>query len=112
MPPGPQATAASKAAEFVAKINEVILFPLIALLLGVAFLVFIIGCAQYIMNANNSSGREQGVKNITYGIIGFVIMMSAWAILSLAAQTFGLKPQLDCAAKDGGCSSAFTLPRF
>ncbi len=112
MPPGPQATAASKAAEFVAKLNEVILFPLITLLSGVALLVFIIGCTQYLMNANNSSGREQGVKHITYSIIGLVIMMSAWAILSLAAGTFGLNKQLDCASKSGGCSSAFTLPKF
>ncbi len=108
----PQESAANKAAEFVSKINEIILFPLITLLSGVALLVFIIGCAQYIMNADNSSGREQGVKHITYGIIGLVIMMSAWAILSLVAGTFGLTEQLDCAGDAEGCSSAFTLPTF
>jgi hypothetical protein len=108
----PQATAAAQAAAFVAKLNAIILFPLIALLSGVALLVFIIGCAQYIMSADNPSGREQGVKHITYGIIGLVIMMSAWAILALVAGTFGLTTQLDCAANPQGCSSAFTLPTF
>ncbi len=108
----PQNAAADKAAGFVAKLNDIILFPLITLLLAVALLVFIIGCTQYIMNADNSSAREQGVKNITYGIIGMVIMVSAWAILSLVAGTFGLTEQLDCAADDEGCSSAFTLPNF
>ena len=84
---GPGATAARG---FVASLNQVILFPLIALMMGVASLLFLWGCAQYVMGANNPSAREQGVKHITYGIIGLVVMVSAWAILSLAAATFGL----------------------
>ena len=98
----PQANAAAKAAQFVAKLNEVILFPLIALLSGVAFLFFVIGCVQYIMGADNPTAREKGVKNITYGIIGLVVMMSAWGILSIAAATFGLTDQLACAGDDAG----------
>lgn len=105
----PQESAAAKAAEFVGKINDIILFPLIALLSGVAFLVFIWGCAQYVMNASNPSGREQGVKHITYGIIGLIIMLSAWAILSLVVATFGLSDELECAGDPDGCTSAFNL---
>lgn len=86
---------AAEAMSFVATLNSVILFPLITLLFAVAFLVFLFGCAQYIMGANNPSAREQGVKHITYGIIGLVIMLSAWAILSIAAGTFGLQGDLE-----------------
>lgn len=86
---------AAEAMSFVETLNRVILIPLIALLLAVAFLVFLFGCAQYIMGANNPSAREQGVKHITYGIIGLVVMLSAWAILSLAAGTFGLQGDLE-----------------
>lgn len=75
---------------FVATLNEVILLPLIALLMGVAFFVFLWGCFEYIRGANNPSAREAGVKHITYGVIGLVIMISAYTILSLAANTFGL----------------------
>ncbi len=57
--------------------------------MGIAFLVFLFGCAEYIRGANNPQAREQGVKHITYGVIGLVIMVSAWAILNLAANTFG-----------------------
>ena len=89
-PPG---TAAAKG--FVATLNEVILFPLIALLMGVAFLMFIVGAAEYIMGANNPAAREKGVTHLTYGIIGLVVMVSAWAILSLAVGTFGLDEKLD-----------------
>jgi len=48
---------AAEAMSFVATLNRVILVPLITLLLAVAFLVFIIGCVQYIMGANNPSAR-------------------------------------------------------
>lgn len=84
------AQGAEAARSFVAKLNNIFLFPLIGLLMGVAFLLFLWGCAQYVMGANNPSAREQGVKHITFGIIGLVVMVSAWAILGIAAATFGL----------------------
>jgi heme/copper-type cytochrome/quinol oxidase subunit 2 len=108
----PQQQAAQEAASFVTKLNDIILFPLIALLSGVALLVFLYGCAQYIMNAANDQAREEGKKHITFGIIGLVIMVSAFSILTLATGTFGLDQQLDCAndPTGGGCGSAFQLP--
>jgi hypothetical protein len=107
----PQDKAAAEAAGFVAKFNEIILFPLIALLSAVAFLVFLWGCAQYFINATNDQARQQGVKHITFGIIGLVVMLSAYAILGIATNTFGLNDQLDCANNpDSGCSSVFEVP--
>ena len=108
----PQQQAANEAAGFVAKFNDIILFPTIALLSALAFLVFLLGCAEYFINATNETARQQGVKHITYGIIGLVIMVSAFAILSIATSTFGLGDQLNCAndPSGSGCDSAFTLP--
>lgn len=108
----PQDQAAAEAASFVAKFNEIILFPLIALLSAVAFLVFLWGCAQYFINATNDQARQQGVKHITYGIIGLVVMLSAFAILSIAASTFGLDDELKCANDPSatGCGDAFVIP--
>ena len=103
---------AAEAAEFVGRFNDAILFPLIALLSGIAFLFFIYGSAVYIFNADNDAARAEGKKHIMYGLIGLTVMVSAYAILTLAANTFGLGQQLDCAATPGasGCGSAFTLP--
>jgi len=104
--------AAIEAASFVDTFNQVILFPLIALLSAVAFLVFIVGCAQYFINATNDQARQQGLKHITFGIIGLVVMLSAFAILSIAANTFGLSDELECADNPsaGGCGDVFRLP--
>ena len=108
---GPQEKAAAGAHSFVDKLNTVIVFPFITLLSAIAFLIFLYGCAEYIMNAASDKGREQGVKHITWGIIGLVVMVSAWAILSLATGTFGLSDELDCAkdAGSGNCSDKFQV---
>lgn len=105
-----QETASREAAKFVAKFNEVILIPFIGLLAAVAFLVFIWGCAQYIFNAANENSREEGIKHITWGIIGLVIMMTAWGIMQVATGTFGLNDELDCAKDPSGpgCAGKFT----
>ncbi len=107
----PQQKAAIEAGDFVTRVNNAILFPLIALLSGIAFLYFLWGCAQYIMNANNESAREDGKKHIMYGLIGLVVMLSAFAILSLAVNTFGLGKTLDCADNPtaSGCDTVFKL---
>ena len=83
--------ASAVANTFVGKVNEFILFPLIALLTGIAFLVFVYGCAVYVINGSNDSAREEGRKHIMFGLIGLLIMLSAYTILSIAAGTFGLK---------------------
>lgn len=107
----PQQQAAVEAGKFVTKVNDIILFPLIALLSSIAFLYFLWGSAQYIMNANNESAREDGKKHIMFGLIGLVVMLSAFAILTIAVNTFGLGKTLDCADNPtaSGCDTVFDL---
>ena len=86
-----EASAAAQAAQgFVDKINQTILFPLITLLMAMAFLVFLWGCFEYIRDAASDSGREKGKTHILWGTIGMLVMLSAYAILNLAAGTFGI----------------------
>ena len=107
--PSAKQQAATEAAKFVDKFNKFILVPTIALLSAVAFLVFLWGCAEYFINANNDQARQQGVKHITYGIIGLVVMMSAYTILVFATATFGLDDELDCYddPSGAGCAAVF-----
>ncbi len=78
----------TSALQFVDKINKAILFPLITLLLGVAILMFLWGIFQMVAQAGNAEMRSQGKKHILYGIIGIVIMLSAFTILRIATNTF------------------------
>jgi len=89
------ASAAGVAAQgFVTKINNVILFPIIALLMAIAFIVFLYGAFTYVKNANNDAARETGRNHLMYGVIGMLVMLSAFAILNVAANTFGLNDEL------------------
>ncbi len=108
----PQQKAAQEAGNFVGKFNAIILFPAIAILSSVAFLVFLYGAAEYVMNSGSDQGRQQGVKHITFGIIGLLVMVSAYALLTIATGTFGLDDELDCAddPSNAACASAFTIP--
>lgn len=108
----PQQKAAQSAGEFVERFNNAILFPTITLLTAVAFLVFIWGCVEYFINSTNETARQQGVRHITFGIIGLVIMLSAFAILSFVANTANLEQELNCAnnPSDSRCNEVFVVP--
>jgi hypothetical protein len=87
----------AEAHAFVEKVNEVILYPLIMLLMGIALLIFIWGCYEYLTHSNESAAREAGQMHILWGIVGMFIMLVAYGILGIAAGTFGLDDELDCA---------------
>ena len=80
--------------EFVRLLNENILFPLIALMTAVAILVFLWGCFQYMRGADNEEERSQGARHILWGLVGLLVMASAFTILQIAAKTFYLDDEL------------------
>ncbi len=94
------AEAAAEAKRFVDKINDAILFPLIALMMAVSLLVFFYGAYEYLVGASNETARATGRKHLMYGVLGFFIMLSAFGILNIAAGTFGLSDELE-AAREG-----------
>ena len=97
------ATNAQIAAQcLVDKVNNVFLFPLIGLLTALALLLFLYGAFEYVKNAASETGRETGRRHILYGIIGLLVMLSAYAILNVAAGTFGLGiDKVECGTANG-----------
>ncbi len=76
------------ATSLVDQINSIILFPLITFLLAIAVIVFIWGGFQYLYKADDASARSEGQKHMLFGIIGIVVMISAFTLLSIATRTF------------------------
>ncbi len=72
------------------KIESAILFPLMTLMMAVAFFIFIWGAYEFVLNADDDSARTIGKTHMMYGIIGLLVMLSAMAILQIAAGTFGV----------------------
>lgn len=79
-------------AEFLDRVNAVIINPLIILIFAIAFLVFFWGIFQFILNSSDSTEREGGKKKIVYGLIGMFIMFSAYGLIRIVLGTFGVSP--------------------
>jgi phosphotransferase system glucose/maltose/N-acetylglucosamine-specific IIC component len=79
-----------KAKAFLDNVEEAIIFPLMTLMVAVALLMFLWGGYEYVMNASDEGGRETGRRHMLYGVIGMLVMISAYAILKIAAGTFGI----------------------
>tara|TARA_B100000745_G_scaffold282690_1_gene216182 strand:+ start:573 stop:908 length:336 start_codon:yes stop_codon:yes gene_type:complete len=84
------ASAGDAARSFVVAISDAILYPLIVLMMAVAVVIFLYGGLEYVLGANNDGAREKGQKHLLWGIVGLVVMVSAYGILSLASSFFGV----------------------
>jgi hypothetical protein len=80
----------TKAKAVVGLLERAILFPLMTLLTSVALLVFLWGMYEYVAHADEDTARSEGKKHMLYGIIGLLVMISAYGILRIAAGTFGV----------------------
>jgi hypothetical protein len=79
-----------EAQRIVGRIESVILFPIMSFMLSLALLYFLWGAYEFVRNAESDEGRTNGKVHMMYGIIGMLVMISAMAILKIAAGTFGV----------------------
>jgi hypothetical protein len=86
----PQVQAAVDATSFGNVINPVItaiVDPAIELMVLVAIVVFVWGVVQMIVNGGDPEARSKGKGHMLWGVIGMVIMISAWAIVYIISNT-------------------------
>ncbi len=79
------------AIKFINNFVNVILEPAAQVLLLVAVVVFVWGLVEFIRNADNPGGREDGRMRMIWGLVGIAIMISAVPIIRIALNTFGLE---------------------
>jgi phosphate starvation-inducible membrane PsiE len=77
-------------APFLGKINQFILNPLILLMFAIALLVFLWGIFQFLTNTEDAKNREQGQKNMLWGVIGMFIMFGVYGIIRIVMDTIGV----------------------
>lgn len=71
-------------------INHFVLNPLIVLVFAVAFLIFFWGIFQFVNSETSEKARVEGKKKITYGLLGMLVMFSAYGLVNLVLATFGI----------------------
>jgi len=75
--------------QFLEKVQNAILTPIITLLSLGAFLLFIWGIVEFIAGSENEEKRQSGQQHMIWGLIGLVIIFGANAIVSLIKATVG-----------------------
>lgn len=76
--------------EFLDKVKENIVDPIITLIALAAFVVFVWGVVDFIRGADDAEKRKTGQQHMVWGIIGLVIIFGTNAIIALIKTTFGL----------------------
>jgi hypothetical protein len=73
----------------VGAINQFIL----PVLFGLAFAAFVWGVVQYfILNAGNEEARSKGRQFALWGLLGLVLLFTAWGVVYILLDIFGIKP--------------------
>jgi hypothetical protein len=86
--------ASDPTAAFSAVVNPIIsniVNPLIMLMFAVAIIVFVWGVVEMVRHGDDPGAREKGQWHMLAGIIGIVIMVSAWGIVYFIANTISGK---------------------
>lgn len=68
-----------------------IINPVIMLLAGAAFILFLYEVYQLIRNGGGDTGLADAKRGILWSLIGLVIIFGVFGILNIVTSTFGLK---------------------
>jgi uncharacterized membrane protein YidH (DUF202 family) len=77
-------------ATLISNFNSQIIAPLILLLFALSLVMFFWGVADFIRGSDNEEARKTGRNHMIWGIIGIFIMVSAWGIILMVTNTFGM----------------------
>ncbi len=67
---------------------------LVPAVFALAFLLFIWGMFKFFfLSGANEEGRDQGKSLMLWGVIAFVMMVSIWGLVNVAATSLGFKAQ-------------------
>jgi len=80
---------AQQVCEILKKVTDQVMVPLVSLLLALAVLFFLYGLIEFVAGASSPEARTTGKRHIIWGIVGIVIMSSAWTIIIVLRNYFG-----------------------
>ena len=81
--------------ELLRAIIESIIDPFVLLLFTIGVFLFTWGLVVFLTQMDNPEGRKTGVQHMLWGIIGVFIMATAFGIINIILDTFGLPSPTD-----------------
>ncbi len=75
---------------FIAKVDTMIINPLIVFLFALALVYFLYGVYEFIANPDNDEKRTAGKSHMIWGIVGIAIMLGVFTIMNILLSTLGV----------------------
>lgn len=75
--------------KLLASIYDAILEPLLFVVFGLAFIMFVWGIVEFVRDSESDDGRKKGKANMLWGVVGMVIMVSVFGIINIIIGTIG-----------------------
>ena len=64
------------------------LSSIVPLLVGLAVVGFLYGVLKYIYSGGDEEKRKEGVRFMTYGLVGLAVITTLWALVGVISMTF------------------------
>jgi len=62
----------------------------VPLIFALAFMMFLWGVVQYVLNSDEEAKKAQGRQFMIWGIIALFVMFSVWGLVGILGETFGV----------------------
>ncbi|MCR4325840.1 MAG: hypothetical protein NUV59_03485 [Patescibacteria group bacterium] len=82
-----------EAADIVTRFRIYLIDPAILIVFAVGFFFFVFGLVEFLWKLNEGGDNKEGKQHMIWGIVGMLIMVSVYGILSLVTNTFGIDLQ-------------------
>lgn len=78
------------AADLINKFTTYVVNPIILVLFALGVFLFMFGLVEFLWKLNAGHGEEEGKQHMLWGVVGMLIMVSVYGIISLLDNTFSL----------------------
>ena len=72
------------------KIVDLLVNPAIYVLFSLGLLIFVYGVVEFLYNLSKGADTKEGKSHMLWGIVGMLIMVSVYGIITLIDSTFDL----------------------
>ena len=76
--------------DFICKVINAIINPVILLISAGAFIYFLYGLMRFIQSASVGGNTEEGKNHMIWGIVGLAIIFGAYGIINVVIGSFGI----------------------
>jgi len=76
-----------------ARFEAYLITPAILVIFAAGFFLFVYGLVEFLVKLNEGGDNSEGKSHMIWGIVGMLIMVSVYGILSIVTATFGIDLQ-------------------